>query len=107
MPVGTYYTNTYTELGDRSKVADHDEIRAFARAVGSVLRGERERRNWTLSQTGQEIGLSVSVLCRVELGVRPLDMTRLVSLCMALGVEPAVVIARAQYDAFPLGWPPA
>lgn len=88
-------------------MADHDETRAFARAVGMVLREERQRRNWTLDQTGQEVGLSVSVLCRVELGARPLDMRRLVTLCMALDVEPAVVVARAQYEAFPLGWPPA
>jgi hypothetical protein len=54
---------------------------------------------------GVPVPLSVSVLCRVELGARPLDMTRLVALCIALGAEPAVVVARAQYEAFPLGWP--
>jgi transcriptional regulator with XRE-family HTH domain len=86
-------------------MADHDEINAFARAVGYVLRVERQRRNWTLAETGQRVGLSVSVLCRVELGARPLDMGRFVGLCAVLGVAPARVIAVAQAEAFPLGWP--
>jgi transcriptional regulator with XRE-family HTH domain len=86
-------------------MADHDEMSAFARAVGYVLRIERQRRRWTLAETGQRVGLSVSVLCRVELGVRPLDMCRLVGLCAVLGVAPARVIAAAQAEAFPLGWP--
>lgn len=85
-------------------MADLDEMAAFARAVGHVLRAERQRRNWTLAETGELVGLSVSVLCRVELGARPLDMRRLVALCAALGVAPAVVIALAQAEAFPLGW---
>lgn len=84
---------------------DLDEMTAFARAVGHVLRTERQRRKWTLAETGQRVGLSVSLLCRVELGVRPLDMTRLVGLCAVLGVAPARVITVAQGDAFPLGWP--
>jgi transcriptional regulator with XRE-family HTH domain len=86
-------------------VADLDEINAFARAVGFVLRTERQRRHWTLAETGQQVGLSVSVLCRVELGVRPLDMSRLVGLCAVLGVAPARVVAAAQAEAYPLGWP--
>ena len=86
-------------------MADHDEVSAFARAVGYVLRTERQRRHWTLAETGQQVGLSVSVLCRVALGVRPLDMSRLVGLCAVLGVAPARVIAVAQAEAFPLGWP--
>ena len=81
-----------------------NETIAFARAVGSALRTERERRHWTLAQTGSEIGLSVSVLSRLETSMRPLDMTRLVGLCAVLEVPPVRVIAAAQDDAFPLGW---
>jgi transcriptional regulator with XRE-family HTH domain len=88
------------ELG----LADLDEMAAFARAVGHVLRTQRLQRNWSLAETGELVGLSVSVLCRVELGARPLDMRRLVGLCAALDVAPAVVIALAQDEAFPLGW---
>lgn len=84
-----------------------DEMGAFARAVGHVLRLERQRQGWTLAEIGQRVELSVSVLCRVELGARPLDMNRLAGLCVALGVSPAVVVALAQREAFPLGWPAA
>lgn len=87
-------------------MADHDDLSAFARAVGFVLRSERQKRHWTLAETGQQVGLSVSVLCRVELGARPLDMSRLIALCFALGVAPAYVIAVAQAEAFPMGFPP-
>ena len=86
-------------------MVDLDEMSAFARAVGHVLRTARKRRQWTLDETGRRVGLSVSVLCRLELGARPLDMGRLVGLCAVLGVTPATVIALAQAEAFPLGWP--
>jgi len=82
-----------------------DVTRAFARAVGHVLRVQRQRWDWTLAEVGERVGLSVSVLCRTELGVRPLDVSRLVGLCAVLGVAPAQVIALAQAEAFPWGWP--
>lgn len=86
-------------------MADCDETAAFARAVGHALRTERQRHHWTLAETGELVGLSVSVLCCVELGARPLDMRRLVTLCSALDVPPLQVVALAQAEAFPLGWP--
>jgi transcriptional regulator with XRE-family HTH domain len=86
-------------------MVDLDDMSAFARAVGYVLRTARQRRQWTLAETGRRVGMSVSVLCRVELGVLPLAMSRLVGLCAVLGVSPAKVIAIAQAEAFPLGWP--
>jgi transcriptional regulator with XRE-family HTH domain len=85
-------------------MVDLDEMSAFARAVGHVLRAERQRRKWTLAETGHRAGLSVSVLCRMELGARPLDMQRLGGLCAVLEVPPAQVIAVAQAEAFPFGW---
>jgi transcriptional regulator with XRE-family HTH domain len=84
-------------------LADFDEMTAFTRAVGHVLRMERQHLNWSLAETGEMAGLSVSVLCRVELGVRPVDMRRLVGLCAVLGPSPLDVIARAQAEAYPLG----
>ena len=85
-------------------MVDVNEIAAFARAVGRALRTERQRGNWTLAEIGQQAGLSVSVLCRVELGERPLDMSRLIVLCAVLRVQPTLVIAAAQADVFPMGW---
>jgi transcriptional regulator with XRE-family HTH domain len=86
-------------------VVDGDEVAAFARAVGHVLRTERQRHHWTLAQTGARMGLTESVLSRIELGHRPLDMRQFIVMCAALGVAPAQVIALAQAEAFPLGWP--
>ena len=86
-------------------MADLGEMDAFARAVGHVLRSERRRRNWTLADAGLRAGLSESVVCRAESAVRSIDMMRLVQLCAALDVSPAQVIATAQAEAFPLGWP--
>lgn len=83
---------------------DVQDTAAFARSVGAMVRAARNERNWTLAETGELVGLSVSVLCRVELGVRPLDMSRFAGLCMALEVPPAAMIEQAQFDAFPLGW---
>lgn len=86
-------------------MVDLDDGDAFARAVGTVLRAQRQRLKWTLAETGELVRLSVSVLCRLELGARPLDMARLAGLCAALGVAPAVVVALTQAEAFPLGRP--
>ena len=54
-------TAAYPGLADGSS-ASLDEVAAFTRAVGHVLRAERLRRHWTLAETGQQVGLSVSVL---------------------------------------------
>jgi transcriptional regulator with XRE-family HTH domain len=86
-------------------MVDYDEVSAFARSVGNVLRTERELRRWTQAEAGHRIGLSNSVVCRMERGSRQLDMRRLVEWCAALNVPPAWVITVAQDDAFPFGWP--
>lgn len=90
---------------ERIVMVDLDEVAAFARAVGNVLRTQRQRRDWSLDRVGQRVGLSVSGLARVELGARPADMARLVELCAVLGVSPALVVAVAEAEVFPLGWP--
>lgn len=86
-------------------MVDQDGVTAFARAVGHALRMERQRRRWTLRRTGKLLGLSESVICRMELGGHPLDMTRFAGLCAVLDVPPARVIADAQRKAFPSRWP--
>ena len=84
---------------------DADDMTAFVLGVGHVLRAERERRWRSLAMTGRPLGLSVSVMSRLETGQRRLDMRRFVGLCGMLEVEPVTVIALAQREAFPLGWP--
>lgn len=77
---------------------------ALSRALGYVLHRRRVERGWPLKELAQLTGLSESVLCRVELGRRPLTVARLVSICDALDVQPAVAVTLAQDEAFPFGW---
>jgi transcriptional regulator with XRE-family HTH domain len=86
-------------------MVDPDESSAFARAVAYALRAERLRRGWRLAEIGRQVELSPSQLSRLENGIRPLGMGRLVRLCAVLGVAPASVIETAQDEAFPLGHP--
>lgn len=82
-----------------------DEVRQFEQALGSVLRILRQQRGWTLEETGRPAGISVSVLCRLELGERSLDIEKLINLCAALGIAPAELLVLTQDTAYPRGWP--
>lgn len=82
-------------------VASVAEGGTFGAAVGGVLRIAREQREWSLGATGLRVGLSKSVLGRLELGVRPLDMNRFVALCTVLEAPPDLVIKLAHDLAFP------
>ena len=84
---------------------DLDDMSPFVLAVGHALRVERERRWRSLEMTGRPLGLSVSVMSRLETGQRRLDMHRFAGLCGVLDIEPVTVIALAQQEAFPEGWP--
>jgi transcriptional regulator with XRE-family HTH domain len=81
------------------------ECDAFTRAVGHELRKYRNERNLTLRDVSQQVGVSESVLCRIELGRRPFSLSRLIVTCLVLGVEASKVIAQAQKETFPFGWP--
>lgn len=84
---------------------DGGEVSAFAHAVGHVLRTERKRQDHTVETTATRVGVTLSALCDLELGIRALNMGRLLGLCAVLGVTPAWVITAAQAEAYPLGWP--
>ena len=62
---------------------------------GHVLRHARQRRAWSLAQTGALVGFSESVMCRLESGQRLLNMRRLVVSCATLGVTPAELVGHA------------
>jgi transcriptional regulator with XRE-family HTH domain len=76
---------------------------AFTRAVGRAVRDARRSMGWRLADLAEVVALSPSQLCRLEMGVRPISMGRLVLLCRGLGIEPRHVIAWAQNEAFPFG----
>ena len=81
------------------------ECDAFTRAVGHELRRHRNDQKLTLRDVSQQIGVSESVLCRIELGRRPFSLSRLIVMCLVLGVEASKIIAQAQKETFPFGWP--
>lgn len=82
-----------------------DEVDRFMRAMGLAVRTVRQRYDWTLKETGMPVGISVSVLCRVERAERPLDLEKLINLCARLGVAPVDLVWFAQDMAYPRGWP--
>lgn len=78
---------------------------AFAATVGNVVRTLRIEQGWALKGFAECIGLSASILCRTELGARPIDMERLFVLASGLEVSPDELIRRAVSDVCPFGWP--
>lgn len=78
---------------------------AFAVAVANVVRSLRVERGWKLRDFSECIGLSHTVMCRTELGARPIDMERLFVLSSALEVPPTNLIERAVREVCPFGWP--
>jgi transcriptional regulator with XRE-family HTH domain len=55
--------------------------------LGSALRSIRKERDWTLAETAEKTGLSVSTLSKVENGQRSLTYDKLVQLADSLAVD--------------------
>jgi transcriptional regulator with XRE-family HTH domain len=87
------------------RAVDESTVTAIMRAVSLRLRREREDRGWTQGEVGQSCGISVSVLCRVELFQRNPSLWLLTRVCLALRVRPSDLLRIAEDDALPL--PPA
>ncbi len=86
-------------------MVDRAEADAFVRAIGQVLRTERKRLGLTQAELGHRVVLSHSVMSKYESGTRRPDWYGLLELCAALDLSPAKLIAAAQGEAYPLGWP--
>jgi transcriptional regulator with XRE-family HTH domain len=81
---------------------------AILASVGTQLRCLRQDQGMLLSQLADQIGLSASVLCRLELARREPSIHQLMLVCCVLGVRPSAVLHHAEDEAFPLGlapWP--
>jgi len=91
------------------QVVSVGEVAVFRRAIGGVLRTRREELGWTQDETAGLVGISASVLSRLERNARNgrdvLDANRLVLLCAHLGIAPVDAVQQAQDKAFPQGWP--
>lgn len=92
-------------IGEGTATADLSELSAFTCAVVQVLRTERKRQSRTVAEIAERLEVTAATVCRWEMGTRPLDLARLARWCAVLGMSPAWVLAQAQVEAFPLGWP--
>jgi transcriptional regulator with XRE-family HTH domain len=82
---------------------DDAAIAALLASVGVQVRDARHIRQWHLSDLALRIGVSTSVICRLELARREPSIHQLISVCAALSLRPSRVFRVAEDDAFPLG----
>lgn len=82
-------------------MASRDDPAAFARALGEVLREQRERRGLSQEAFGFEAELDRTYVSGVERGRRNPTLAIVHRWCRALGVRPSTVLRRAE-DA--VGW---
>ena len=61
--------------------------------LGTILRAEREQRNWTLRQMSQKVGIPLSTLSKVEQDKLSLTYDKLQQLTSRLGVTMAEFLA--------------
>jgi transcriptional regulator with XRE-family HTH domain len=64
------------------------------RELGMILRMERERQGLTQREVGKKIGKSKIAIHFYETGQRPVNLGRLIELCLALRVSPRYVMER-------------
>jgi transcriptional regulator with XRE-family HTH domain len=58
----------------------------FLRAIGALVRQERERRGWSQETLAAEAGVDRSYMSGVERGVRNLSVLKLDAIARAVGV---------------------
>lgn len=80
-----------------------ESVAEMVREVGLTLRLARERRGLTQPQVAESVGLSTSVLCRLELARRPARLTTVWAACNALGVRFSDVLRTVEELTFPAG----
>jgi transcriptional regulator with XRE-family HTH domain len=92
-------------VNDQAHVDDAGMVAILA-ALGAQLRRIRLERGWQLKDLAAELGVSMSVLCRLELARREPSARNLILICGALEVRLSDVLRRAEDEAFPLGLAP-
>ena len=89
----------FTATGSDISVASVADI---VRSTGMVLRRVRLARGLQQREPARLCGVSISDVCRIELGRRTPALDRLIMLCTVLGVRPSEVLRMAEDEAFPL-----
>jgi transcriptional regulator with XRE-family HTH domain len=93
------------DVHDHTRVDDAG-ISAILAALGTQLRRIRLERGWQLKDLAEDMGMSMSVLCRLELARREPSARNLITICSALEVRLSDVLRRAEDEAFPMGLAP-
>lgn len=70
--------------------------RQFYKALGSVLREERENRKITQKQIGQQLGVTKAMVSYWELGKRTIMAKQLADYCEYLGIPIQYVFNRME-----------
>jgi transcriptional regulator with XRE-family HTH domain len=82
---------------------DHGAVTAMLASIGAQIRDARRARGWFLADVAARLGLSASVVCRMELARREPSLHQVISTCSTLGMRFSDVLRRAEDEAFPLG----
>lgn len=62
------------------------------KALGRAIAEAREERGMTQRQFAARLGIDQSVLARIEIGMRRLDVVEFISLARAMNMEPSVLL---------------
>lgn len=77
-------------------------VESMCLSVGMLMRRARQNQERMLKDLADDCGLSMSVLCRLELGRRLPSLPVVFLVCMCLGVRLSDIVRRAEDEAFPL-----
>lgn len=90
-------------MGTGDRPVDDGAVAAMLASIGSQLRTARQLRGWFLADLAARLGLSASVVCRMELARREPSLHQVILACAALGMRLSDVFRHAEDEAFPLG----
>lgn len=88
------------------KPLDDDAFAAILSSIGDQIRDARIGRSWYLDDLAVRVGVSTSVICRLELARREASMTQFLTTCAALNRRFSDVLRIAEESVFPLGEAP-
>lgn len=90
-------------MGTDDRPMDNGAVAAMLASVGTQIRDARQERGWYLADVAERLGLSSSVVCRMELARREPSLYQVISTCAVLGMRFSDVLRQAENEAFPLG----
>ncbi|HEX5113653.1 MAG TPA: helix-turn-helix transcriptional regulator [Pseudonocardiaceae bacterium] len=81
-------------------------VKAILGSIGNQVRDARIGRGWFLEDLAMRVGVSTSVICRLELARREASVSQLLTTCAVFNRRLSGVLRIAEDEAFPLGGAP-